>query len=528
MARTFCSSNEPPPPPPPPEINNAPSNNAANSNKAPSSVSLPPKPQIVPQLNSSKGSTKPLPSYLQPKESFPLAPLPPSDLMSPSSEPPTTSMTQPPFEYTRVPVHSQASQAAMEQSREEGRRILPALPRSSAFAELESSLPPLMGFDELDHLTEAHQQYDPHRGVTPSEVNSRAASIALASTRSTPVPWPIERQEFLVSRRDQQPPPPPRPTESTTPVQNQLVLCEMTEVPRPPDPAETISDVFHGQWLLFVNAKEQNDCPMMQLALNQAISSQDALESFLGTQRMLEISEGWIAREDLALLDQDSQALTTPRQEPALDTRPYTSPYPQNPALHQRLLPQNKQLTLPDVDTRMRPASTNQIPAQQAHVPPLLAPVPTRPPTGHQVMPMVVEQILPQRQDYQAPLQHVMTPPVHQPAHPYYGQEYYANHLHQHQLNYPPQEQFPPPHGGHQYTKQPHLTGPQYHRPYQRNQENSWRRRYNPMASMMQMGTFFMRAERTMSRMQRLRYRGRSYRGNLGNNQPPPPPGNYQ
>ncbi|PLW32637.1 hypothetical protein PCANC_15095 [Puccinia coronata f. sp. avenae] len=186
------------------------------------------------------------------------------------------------------------------------------------------------------------------------------------------------------------------------------------------------------------------------------------------------------------------------------------------------------QLTLPDVDTRMRPASTNQIPAQQAHVPPLLAPVPTRPPTGHQVMPMVVKQISPQRQDYQAPLQHVMTPPVHQPAHPYYGQEYYANHLHQHQLNYPPQEQFPPPHGGHQYTEQPHLTGPQYHRPYQRNRENSWRRRYDPMASMMQMGTFFMRAERTMSRMQRLRYRGRSYRGNLGNNQPPPPPGNYQ
>ncbi|PLW15656.1 hypothetical protein PCANC_15125 [Puccinia coronata f. sp. avenae] len=102
------------------------------------------------------------------------------------------------------------------------------------------------------------------------------------------------------------------------------------------------------------------------------------------------------------------------------------------------------QLTLPDVDTRMRPALTNQIPAQQAHVPPLLAPVPTRPPTGHQVMPMVVKQISPQRQDYQAPLQHVMTPPVHQPAHPYYGQEYYPNHLHQHQLNYPPQEQFPP------------------------------------------------------------------------------------
>ncbi|PLW06843.1 hypothetical protein PCANC_28688, partial [Puccinia coronata f. sp. avenae] len=291
------------------------------TNNEPSLVPLPPKPQILPQSDSSKEPTKPLPSYLQPKELFPLAPLPPSDLMSPSSQPPTTLRTQPPSEYNRAQVHSQASQAAMEPRREESRRILPALPRSSAFAELESSLPPLMGFNELDHLTEAHPHYDPHRGVTPSEINLRAASIALASTRSTPVPRPIERQEFLVTRRDQQLPPPLRSTEPTTPVQNQLVLREMTEVPRPPDPAETISDVFHGQWLLFVNAKEQNDCPMMRLALNQAISSQDALENLLGTQRMLEISEGWIAR-----VDQDSQAPTTPCQEPALDMRPSGEP----------------------------------------------------------------------------------------------------------------------------------------------------------------------------------------------------------
>ncbi|PLW32170.1 hypothetical protein PCANC_19929 [Puccinia coronata f. sp. avenae] len=302
----------------------------------------------------------------------------------------------------------------------------------------------------------------------------------------------------------------------------------MTEAPRPPDPAETISDAFHRQWLLYVNAKEQNDCPMMRLALNQAISSQDALESLLGTQRMLEISKGWIAREDLALLDQDSQALTTHCQEPVLNTRPHTSPYLQNPALHQRLPLRNKQLTLPDVNTQMRLASTNQQPAQPVHTPPLLMPVPTQPPTGHHVVPMVVEHIMPQRQDNQAPPQHVMAPPVHQTAHQYYGQEYYANQLPQHPPNYPPQAQLLPPQGGHQFTEQPHLTGPQYQRPYQRNRENSWHRRHDPMASMMQMGTFFMRAERTMSRMQRLRYRGRSYRGNHGNNQAPPPPGNYQ
>jgi hypothetical protein len=175
----------------------------------PSLVYLPPKLQIVPQSNSSTEPTRPLPSYLQPKEPFPLAPLPTSDLMPPSSQPPMNARTQPPLEPTQVQTYSQANQAEMESCREEGHCILPALPRSSAFAELENSLPPLMGFDKLDCLTKAHPQYDPHRGVTPLEVNSRAASIALASNRSTPVPWPIEQQEFLAARQDQHLPPPP-------------------------------------------------------------------------------------------------------------------------------------------------------------------------------------------------------------------------------------------------------------------------------------------------------------------------------
>ncbi|PLW43375.1 hypothetical protein PCANC_13224 [Puccinia coronata f. sp. avenae] len=353
----------------------------------------------------------------------------------------------------------------------------PALPRSSAFAELESSLPPLMGFKELDQLTGEHPPYDPHRG------------------------------DFLVTRQELQPPP-PRETASTTPVQNQLVLREMTEAPLPPDPAETISDVFHGQWLLFVNAKEQDNQPMMRLALTQAISSQDALERLLGTQRMLEISEGWIAREELVLLDQDSQALTTHHQETAPLTCPTTNQYHQSQALQQRLPLQNNPLMHPDGNTQMRPASVQQHQAQPAQLPPLLVPVPTRPPTG-----------LHTRQ---------IAPPAPYQTHPYYGQTYYANQPRQHQLEYQPHEQYLPPRGGHQYNEPQQHSGPQYHRPYQRNRENTWRRRYDPMANMMQMGTFFMRAERTLSRMQQLRYRGCSYRGNLGNNQAPPPPGNFQ
>ncbi|PLW19253.1 hypothetical protein PCANC_20042 [Puccinia coronata f. sp. avenae] len=460
MTRTFHSSNRPPPP----EIsytqsrnkqkssnspnNTTPDSSTLTSTQAPSSSLPPTKLQALQPAGNSLESSKKLPGYLQPKENFPVAPLPPSD------QRPLTNPVQ------RVP------------RRKMDPYTTPALPRSSAFAELESSLPPLMGFEELDQLTGEHPPYDPHRGVTPSEVNSRAASIALASTRSTPVPQPVERQDFLVTRQELQPPP-PRETASTTPVQNQLVLQEMTEAPLPPDPAETILDVFHGQWLLFVNAKEQDNQPMMRLALTQAISSQDALERLLGTQRMLEISEGWIAREELVLLDQQHQA-------------------------------------------------------QPAQLPPLLVPVPTRPPTGLHTVAATAEHYMPPHQDNTTHPRRQIAPPAPYQTHPYYGQAYYANQPRQHQLEYQPHEQYLPPRGGHQYNEPQQHSGPQYHRPYQRNRENTWRRRYDPMANMMQMGTFFMRAERTLSRMQRLRYRGRSYRGNLGNNQAPPPPGNFQ
>ncbi|PLW17120.1 hypothetical protein PCANC_14634 [Puccinia coronata f. sp. avenae] len=170
---------------------------------------------------------------------------------------------------------------------------------------------------------------------------------------------------------------------------------------------------------------------------------------------------------------------------------PYDQSIPPEPSPPTEITPAKQS----DGDTQMRPALVQQHQAQPAQLPPLLRQI---------------------------------APPAPYQTHPYYGQTYYANQPRQHQLEYQPHEQYLPPRGGHQYNKPQQHSGPQYHRPYQRNRENTWRRRYDPMANMMQMGTFFMRAERTLSRMQRLRYRGRSYRGNLGNNQAPPPPGNFQ
>ncbi|PLW26115.1 hypothetical protein PCASD_25809 [Puccinia coronata f. sp. avenae] len=65
---------------------------------------------------------------------------------------------------------------------------------------------PLMGFEELNQLEPTSMEdhlFNPHCGVATSEINSRATSIALASACSTPVPAPVDRQEFLVTRREE-------------------------------------------------------------------------------------------------------------------------------------------------------------------------------------------------------------------------------------------------------------------------------------------------------------------------------------
>ncbi|PLW12857.1 hypothetical protein PCASD_19955 [Puccinia coronata f. sp. avenae] len=153
-----------------------------------------------------------------------------------------------------------------------------------------------------------------HQGIAPSEVFSQAPSTTLASNRSTPIPHPVERQAFAVARREA---PPPLMAGSTTPIPtcplapmsvhhrgrdmlinpspyNQVAIRgrEMsvdTEMPAQ-DKLTTISNIFQGQWLLFVNAKEANNYRLMRIALNQAISTQDTLTNIFGMQHMMERS----------------------------------------------------------------------------------------------------------------------------------------------------------------------------------------------------------------------------------------------
>ncbi|PLW39048.1 hypothetical protein PCANC_22572 [Puccinia coronata f. sp. avenae] len=307
-----------------------------------------------------------------------------------------------------------------------------------------------------------------------------------------------------------------------TPSPNQLVLREMTKAPQPQDQVTTMSNILQGQWLLYMNTHKKNDVHIMRIALDQVIITQDALETMIGTEKMLEIADGWRARGEIAHLN------LAPR--PTLHQPSTTSSHHQRPmAIEATTYPSTQTVyTSPDTDTHMRPAKANQHMMPPPPPPPIVEPRPIRPSTGPQDGQNLVAL-------------HPMAPPIpprpeelnyqHHQAEQQYHQEmdcYFAQRHHGHQ-QYPPQQELSMHNPQSFHPRDQGYSGPPQHRgnhPYRRPFQRNWQRLPDPISSMMEMGNFLMRAERVMGRMQRLRSRGgRDYRaGNRGNNQFHHPP----
>jgi hypothetical protein len=92
------------------------------------------------------------------------------------------------------------------------------------------------------------------------------------------------------------------------------------------DKLTTISNIFQGQWLLFVNTKESGNYRLMRIVLNQAISTQDTLKKLFGTQRMLEVSDRWLARDKLARMERMFQIPLQPLPQPVAE-QPVVNPH---------------------------------------------------------------------------------------------------------------------------------------------------------------------------------------------------------
>ncbi|KAA1115522.1 hypothetical protein PGT21_036962 [Puccinia graminis f. sp. tritici] len=199
----------------------------------------------------------------------------------------------------------------------------------TGFESLESSLPPI----NEDTLLRPQAQWPAQdQGVSPALINSRAASIALESNRSTPVPHPIEREQmpFLNNYTDR--PPQPRPF-MTTSLANQMEDIRRTTTPsQAPSPfiqtrpqeqehTEIVVDnadldmwlnLFNNQFFMFARAQETSNVRDMRFILTQAAETQDRILEIVGREETIRLSENWHPREELALLE-ESLTRTTDR-----------------------------------------------------------------------------------------------------------------------------------------------------------------------------------------------------------------------
>ncbi|PLW06709.1 hypothetical protein PCASD_25322 [Puccinia coronata f. sp. avenae] len=352
----------------------------------------------------------------------------------------------------------------------------------------------LMGLEEIDQL-ELEPAYPPDQGIAPSEVFSRATSTALDAcpppSGETDVlsleqgsPAPLDGRVYDADRDS-----PLSPYERSAQGQRNV---NRSLAPQ--------SDRSQGtrDWLLFVNAKESNNYRLMRIALNQAISTQDTLTTLFGTQRMLEVSDGWLARDELARMERMFHIPPQPLPQ-AIMEQPATRAPPQQVAA---VMEQTHSTPLP------RPSHPEHLAPQNSARQPLhQRPPPPPPPAPHtqEAQAQTANQLMaPPLVPVQTPPNIELQPGTHQPeaqrAYPplqYQGQEAYYG---QDEYYYLPQH---PLHAYNPYAR-PYPNGDQLHPPYPRG-----RRRADPMTRMLQVGSFFMRAERMINRSQRCRDRGR-------------------
>ncbi|KAA1079704.1 hypothetical protein PGT21_021948 [Puccinia graminis f. sp. tritici] len=205
----------------------------------------------------------------------------------------------------------------LDYSKEMTRDINSVPPLQNAFGNLGSSLPQI---NEDDMRPQAQGARPSESGISPALINSRATSLALEtmSNRSTPVPRPVEHQTFAVHTSTAT----NLTIQSPTPRQfNQNPIPTLSPSPAPTGQVDIIVDnqdlevfinLFNDQWLMFIQARDNNNVPLMRAALTQAISSQEVIRDLAGGKEMLSISENWIAREELADLERSQQANPTP------------------------------------------------------------------------------------------------------------------------------------------------------------------------------------------------------------------------
>ncbi|OAV94832.1 hypothetical protein PTTG_26836 [Puccinia triticina 1-1 BBBD Race 1] len=191
-----------------------------------------------------------------------------------------------------------------------------AQPQKNGFEELESALPPLQ--EDFFKLPE-EEPLPPDTGIPPALYQPRETSIALASSRSTPVPRPIDREHIDLTVNlppTSQPLSQPTNPEGMRPTAPpNLALLPYTQSPRreassgPMDlileeeELSSLISMFNKQFDLFVRAREAQNPLTMRRLLSQASLTQEMIIELVGRNDGIRLCQEWIPRDELHNLE---------------------------------------------------------------------------------------------------------------------------------------------------------------------------------------------------------------------------------
>ncbi|KNZ44905.1 hypothetical protein VP01_8704g1, partial [Puccinia sorghi] len=130
-------------------------------------------------------------------------------------------------------------------------------------------------------------------------------------------------------------------------------------------PLDTVLNVFQGQWLMWMNARDVQNARMMRMALTQAISSQDLIIEMGGQREVIRICDNWDAREELRRLDYLPHSLTTLPRRLAITDNTY-QPTVTNPS---SLVAQNLQQTYHQIGPMNTPLEITNSPHENTPAP---------------------------------------------------------------------------------------------------------------------------------------------------------------
>ncbi|PLW18504.1 hypothetical protein PCANC_12275 [Puccinia coronata f. sp. avenae] len=348
---------------------------------------------------------------------------------------------------------------------------------------------------ELDNLFRTDPPLPPDTGIAPSLVNSREASQALESTRLTPVPAPIERQGVsslpFVENSSNQPALSLLQANSTP--QGQTQALEMSEE------AETAANILDGQWSLFLKARSSNDTSLMRTTLTQAHSTQLLLQRLVGFDDMMRLLDNWSAKKELDKLEAEMNAPKKSGPAPMILDKELSKGTPQdNPNIPGKN-PEIKYLKLVPGGSNM-PNAHLPPPPPPSYPPPLTNPLTTSHPPGN--LPPFVSEM------------DIRSPPITQNQNSYYTPP--------HHLGYPHQPHQQPGYNNYHYYGQTPYQRPNNNNSWRGRGRNNWRRPRDTTSNMMEIGDFFVRAERALNAMQqRGRSRGFRHRGRGQNSNNP-------